>query len=129
MEVNLFFKEIYNLLDSKGAEDIIIYDIVKFSYIADYLILCTGNSETHINALSGNILKLSKDLNQKIYNIDGYKNTKWVSIDFGDIILHVMGKHEREFYNLESIWGDCERVEIDKSNSFGVKYGSKVPNK
>lgn len=102
---NLFY-----LLDEKKAENILIFNVSKVSSITDYLVLCTGTSEVHINSLVENIMENVKKWKTKIYHLEGYKVSKWVSIDFGDIILHIMGEGERALYDLESIWGDCEKV-------------------
>ena len=102
---NLFY-----LLDEKKAENILIFNVSKASSITDYLVICTGTSEIHINSLVDNIMENAKKWKAKIYHLEGYKVSKWVSIDFGDIILHIMGEDERALYDLESIWGDCEKV-------------------
>jgi ribosome-associated protein len=116
MKEELLLENLFYLLDEKKAENILIYNISKISSVADFLVLCTGTSEVHINSLVDYIREIAKKWSVKIYNIEGYKMSKWVSIDFGDILLHIMGKDERELYSLESIWGDCEKVTFSESS-------------
>jgi ribosome-associated protein len=110
MKEESILKNMFYLLDEKKAENILIFDVSKVSSITDYLIICTGNSDVHISSLVDNIREGAKNWRSKIYHIEGYKLSRWVSIDFGDILLHIMGKDERELYDLESIWGDCDTV-------------------
>jgi ribosome-associated protein len=110
MKEESILKNLFYLLDEKKAENILIFDVSKVSSITDYLVICTGTSDVHISSLVDNIMKESKTWRSKIYHIEGYKLSRWVSIDFGDILLHIMGKDERELYDLESIWGDCDNV-------------------
>jgi ribosome-associated protein len=116
MKEELLLENLFYLLDEKKAENILIYNISKISSVADFLVLCTGTSEVHINSLVDHIREVVKKWSVKIYHIEGYKMSKWVSIDFGDILLHIMGKDERELYSLESIWGDCEQVTFPESS-------------
>ena len=119
---NLFY-----LLDEKKAENILIFNVSKASSITDYLVICTGTSEIHINSLVDNIMGNAKKLKAKIYHLEGYKVSKWVSIDFGDIILHIMGENERTLYDLESIWGDCDKVAFpERTLDDYLKYKSNI---
>jgi len=108
MKEESILENLFYLLDEKNAENILIYNVSAVSSITDYLVLCTGTSEVHINALVDFIREVAKKWKAKIYHIEGYKASKWVSIDFGDILLHIMGKDERELYSLESIWGTAK---------------------
>ncbi|MEF3254863.1 MAG: ribosome silencing factor [Deferribacterales bacterium] len=105
-------KTIYDKLSEKMAENIVIYKIKEVSSIADYLIICTGNSDTHIKTLADYTDEVCQELNLQKLNAEGYGTSKWVCIDFGTIIINIMGKNERDYYKLESIWGSCEKVEF-----------------
>jgi ribosome-associated protein len=110
MKEESILENLFYLLDEKKAENILIFDVSHVSSITDFLVLCTGTSEIHINSLVDNVIEKAKTWNVKINHIEGYKASKWVSMDFGDIILHIMGETERALYDLESIWGDCEKI-------------------
>lgn len=110
MDTKTLALKIKNLLDDKKGEDIICYNISEKSTIADYMIIATGNVDTHVKALAEYVMvELKKEDIQPLYH-EGTGNEIWVCIDYGDIMVHIMRKNEREFYNLESIWGGCPKI-------------------
>ena len=102
--------KIKDLLDDKKGEDIVCYEIGDKSTIADYMIICTGNVDTHVKALAENVVVELKKLGVAPIYHEGMGNGIWVCIDYGDTLVHVMRKPERDFYNLESIWGGCPQI-------------------
>ena len=110
METKEFALKIIELLDVTNDEDIVCFYIREKSTIADYMIIATGNVDTHVKALAEYVsVELKKEDIHPIYH-EGTEHGVWVCIDYGDIIVHVMRKNEREFYNLESIWGGCPKI-------------------
>lgn len=110
METKELALKIKELLDDKKGEDIVCFYIGEKSTIADYMIIATGNVDTHVKALAEYVsVELKKEDIHPVYH-EGTEYGVWVCIDYGDIIVHVMRKNEREFYNLESIWGGCPKI-------------------
>lgn len=107
-------KIIVTLLDDKKAENIVVYKVAEVSSLADYIIIATATSQTHVNSLSDYIKEEMKKHGEIALNVDGYRVSKWVCSDFGTIMLHVMCQEEREHFNLESIWGACNKVSLDE---------------
>ncbi|MGA1862722.1 ribosome silencing factor [Deferribacter thermophilus] len=106
-------KLIYKVLDNKKGENIVIYNIQTVSTIADYMIICTCTSEVHLEAVADELLYVMKhEKNLLPIAVDGLGRSRWVCIDFGDVIIHLMTDDTRKFYDLESIWGDCDRISI-----------------
>ncbi len=103
-------KQMVKILDDMKGENIIIYDISKVSSIADFMVICTGNSDTHIMAMADTLHYKMKELGEAEAFQDGQKGSRWICMDFGDVIIHIMGEQERDFYSLESIWGECEDI-------------------
>jgi ribosome-associated protein len=103
-------KKIVNILDDMKGENIIVYNISEVSSFSDFMVICTGNSDTHIMAMADNLHYKMKDLGVPDAFQDGKKGSRWICMDFGDVIVHIMGESEREFYSLESIWGECEDI-------------------
>lgn len=99
-------KDIINkTLKHNKAIDIAAINIKKLTDISDYMIICTANSTTHVKTL---IEKLCQQLaigHIKPIGIEGEGNREWMLVDFGNIIVHVMLKSIREYYNLEKLWG------------------------
>ncbi|MDX1469995.1 MAG: ribosome silencing factor [Flavobacteriaceae bacterium] len=102
--------------DVKGQE-ITILDLRKIdNTVCDYFIICEGTSNTQVNAIVNSIQKrVSKDLGDKPWHVEGSDNAEWVLIDYVNIVVHVFQKHIREFYDIESLWGDAKTTEIQTS--------------
>ncbi|MBD3723821.1 MAG: ribosome silencing factor [Flavobacteriaceae bacterium] len=100
--------------DVKGA-DIDILDLREIeNTVCDYFIICNGNSNTQVVAISNSIQKaVSKELHEKPWHIEGTENAEWVLMDYVNIVVHVFQKHVREFYNIESLWGDAKITSIN----------------
>lgn len=76
---------------------------------ASSFIICQGTSTSQVNAIADSIReRLQKNLDIKPYNYDGYKNSQWIVIDYGDVMAHVFLPEFREFYNLEELWSDAD---------------------
>lgn len=81
--------------------------------VCDYFIICSGNSNTQVNAISGSVQKLvSKQIKDKPWHVEGEGNSEWVLMDYVNVVVHVFQKHIREFYDIESLWGDAKITEI-----------------
>lgn len=81
--------------------------------VCDYFIVCSGNSNTQVNAISGSVQKLvSKQIKDKPWHVEGESNSEWVLMDYVNVVVHVFQKHIREFYDIESLWGDAKITEI-----------------
>jgi len=118
MESNELVKVVFNLLDDKKGEDIVAFDISKVSSLADFIMICSGNSDVHIKALCDHVLEtLKKDYGVTPLKIDGYGLSKWVCIDYGQILVNIMGLNERDYYSLESIWGGCKKIKLEDVNA------------
>ena len=96
--------------DEKKAGDIKILDMEGVSLLADYMIVCSGNTAIQVRAIAQHINEELKKLDQKIYGLEGMSEGHWVLLDFGTVIVHVMRAEEREFYNLERLWSQS-RIE------------------
>ena len=100
----------YDALDEKLGQDIEILKIDEISVIADYLIIASGNNVNQIGAL---IDLVDEKLGRAGYTerrIEGNKNSTWVLMDYGDVIIHVFSKDDRLFYDLDRIWRDGKKV-------------------
>jgi len=107
-------KQITNLALNKKADKLIILDVRGLSSLADFFIICHGNSEPQVKAIADNI---RKGTNHKPRHIEGYDNQNWILLDYFDIIVHVFKKDDREYYNLERLWADAPYEEIDNERN------------
>lgn len=101
-------------LEDKKGEDISIIDISEVSVIADYFIIAGGNNKSQIQALSDAVDEKLGRAGLPLKQIEGYNNANWILLDFGDIIVHIFDKENRLFYDLERIWRDGKRIEVNE---------------
>lgn len=93
--------------DDKKAEDIVVLNMKGISLVADYFIICHGNSEKQVQAIAKEIKEKAIEDGFDIKRIEGYDEAKWILVDLGDVIAHVFHRDERGYYNLERLWGDA----------------------
>ncbi|GAB7386612.1 ribosome silencing factor [Bacillaceae bacterium] len=99
-----------NAAEEKKGHDVVILDIRGLSVIADYFVICHGNSETQVQAIAAEIKKKAQEAGIEVKGLEGYDEARWVLLDLGDVVVHVFHRDEREFYNLERLWGDAKVV-------------------
>ena len=99
-------------LDSKKGRDIKVLEIDKITTLADYFVICSGGSNTQINALCDEVEKELDQLGEQPIHREGYRGGTWVLLDYGDFIIHIMHQDAREYYRLERLWRDCPVVEL-----------------
>jgi ribosome-associated protein len=107
MDKNTDLKNIIiNTLDFNKAFDIILIDLKNKSSMADYMIIASGTSSRHIQALSEQILEKLKDNGIKNSRIEGKESSDWKLVDGIDLIIHIFNPEKRKFYELEKIWSE-----------------------
>ena len=99
-------KIVFDALDEKKGEDIKIIDISEISIMADYFVVASDSSSTHIQALVRNVEENLHKAGYVMKRMEGDKNSSWVLLDFGDVVVHVFNREDRLFYDLERIWSD-----------------------
>lgn len=93
--------------DDKRAEDIIVLNMKGISLIADYFIICHGNSDKQVQAIAREIREKALEQGYDLKRMEGFDEARWVLIDIGDVVVHVFHREERSYYNLERLWGDA----------------------
>ena len=101
-------------LSDKKAVDIAAIDIAEKASFADYLVVATGNSDRQVNSLIDDVEDAFAKEGLFVKNIEGKQNSGWVLMDFGDIIVNVFTKEQREKYGIEKVWGDCSFLDIEE---------------
>mgnify|MGYP000300411736 FL=1 len=97
-------------IEEVKGQDIEILDLRDIeNTVCDYFIICSGNSNTQVNAITGSVQKLvSKELKDKPWHVEGQNNSEWILMDYYDVIVHVFLKDKRAFFKLEELWGDAK---------------------
>lgn len=101
--------EIIEAITDRKGKKISLLDLKKIDTApSDSFVICQGSSTSQVSAIADSIReRLQKNLDLKPYNYDGYKNSQWIIIDYGDVMVHVFLPEYREFYNLEELWNDA----------------------
>ena len=99
------------IAEDRKAENIIQLKLTELSSLADYFVLCTGNSEPHIRAIAERIARDVRERTGKhARSVEGTPESKWMVIDLGDVIVHILSPEMRELYQIESLWGDAPKI-------------------
>ena len=97
---------------NKKAEVIKILDLKEISSLADYFVICSGHSDRQVQAIADSIMIELKEDGYYPISIEGYREGRWVIVDFGDVVVHVFLDALRDYYDLETLWRDAKRVPI-----------------
>ncbi len=110
--------EIIKGIEQVKGEKVSILDLREIeNTVCDYFIVCEGNSNTQVNAISGSVQKLvSKALKDKPWHVEGEGNSEWILLDYVNVVVHIFQKQIREFYDIESLWGDAKITVIEAAH-------------
>ncbi|HSO58661.1 MAG TPA: ribosome silencing factor [Paenisporosarcina sp.] len=103
----------YKAADDKRAEDIIVLNMKGVSLIADYFVICHANSDRQVQSIAREMADQAGQAGYHVKRLEGFDSARWVLVDMGDVVAHVFHKDERQFYNLERLWGDAPIIEVD----------------
>lgn len=92
----------------KKAEDVILLDIREVTTIADYFVICTGNNPRQIKAIAEAIDEELSKQGARLFHREGDAENGWILLDFSDVIVHIFGTKEREYYRLERLWSEAK---------------------
>ena len=95
-----------NALDDLKAQNILVLDIREISGFADWFIIATASSSRNAKAISNKLIESLKLQEQHLVGIEGQDDSEWILVDCGDVVVNIMQQDTREFYDLESLWGE-----------------------
>ena len=104
--------EVTKALDAKKGMDIKLLRIDDVSSIADYFLICTGTSSTHVKTLCDYAEYTLDQLGEPMLGREGHRGNSWELLDYGAIVVHVFTEEARQFYDLERLWADAENVDL-----------------
>ena len=107
-------QQIVEGIQDKKGKGIVVVDMLKLgNSICDYFVICQGNSPTQVSAITDSIEDTVRiNCKKKPYSIDGLRNSQWVAMDYGDILVHIFLPDVRKFYDIEHLWADATVTEI-----------------
>lgn len=94
----------------KKAEDVVVMDVSEIAGFTDYFVIATGNSDVHIKTLTDYIEDELSQYKVKVWHKEGYENLKWVLMDYVDVVVHLFNAKTRDYYDLETLWADAEKI-------------------
>ena len=104
---------IEGIQDKKGKEIVVVDMLELGNIICEYFVICQGNSPTQVSAIAGSIEDTVRmNCRKKPYSIDGLRNSQWVAMDYGDILVHIFQPEVRKFYDIEHLWADAKLTEL-----------------
>ena len=112
MIARILAKRIADLMISKKAIDIVILDLKKLTSATDYFVICSADSDTQVKAIADSVQNGMESLGERVWHQEGYHALRWIVLDYVDVVVHVFHKEERSFYNLDRLWGDAKRTEV-----------------
>ena len=112
--VESILAKIYDAIDDKIGQDIVILNIGKVSSLCDYFVIATGSSSRQVKAIADSVEDEMTTLDIEPRGKEGITSQSWVLLDYGDIMVHIFDEENRGFYNLEKLWKDAPYVERDE---------------
>jgi ribosome-associated protein len=98
----------------KKAKDLLILDLKGLTILADYFVICSGESTTHVKAIAEAVEERSEKAGIKPLGIEGLNHSHWVLMDYGDVIVHIFEEGTRGFYELEKLWMDALSITLSE---------------
>ncbi len=96
----------------KKAYDAIVMDLRGISGVTDYFLVCSGQNPVQVRAIADNVIERMQEAGYPLPAREGYQGGRWILLDYGELIVHVMQQSEREFYSLENLWHDAKVLSI-----------------
>lgn len=99
--------------DDKRAEGIVVMDMKDVSLIADYFLICEGTNERQVQAIARGVKDIADEQGINVKRMEGFEQARWILIDLEDVICHIFHRDERSYYNLEKLWGDAPKRQVN----------------
>ncbi len=99
-------------LDRKALDPVAL-DLRGLSSIADFFVILTGTSNRHVQAMAENIMEAFKSVGLSLLGSEGLREGKWVLLDYGEVVVHIFLEPVREYYDIERLWVDAPRLDLD----------------
>ncbi len=109
-------KAVVSGIQEKKGGNITVLDLRNIeNMIAEYFIICEGESNVHVDAVSDSVEEIvRRDAGEKPFHIEGKENAQWILLDYMDVVVHVFQKPVRKFYSLEELWADARRTDVEE---------------
>jgi ribosome-associated protein len=106
-------REVVAAAEERKAYDLRVLQLGEVTSFTDYFLICSGTSERQVKAIADSVQQTMKDERVRPLQVEGYKNGRWVLMDYGDFVVHIFDQETRSFYGLERLWADAPDVTSD----------------
>ena len=113
--------QISNFALDKKAENVISIDVMNLTSFTDQFVICSADTDIQVKAIADTI---RKSTDHKPIRIEGYEQLNWVLLDYIDVIVHIFKTTERNYYNIEKLWGDAPKIEYNDEDFISIKSNS-----
>jgi ribosome-associated protein len=103
-------EQVADLVGDKKGRNTVVLDLRDISVVTDYFLITTGGTPVQIRAIADHLEEKMPELGFQLLRTEGRETGRWVLLDYGDLVAHLMVPEDRDFYNLERLWGDAETV-------------------
>lgn len=121
MDSKLLADKISQLIFTKKGYDVVVMDVRKVASFADFLVICSADSDVQVKAIADEIDRSLSIEGVKCWHKEGYKALQWILLDYIDVVVHIFKKSTREFYNIEKLWGDAPIEKVQDALSVQKK--------
>lgn len=113
----LLIDSIVEGMSNLKAKDITVMDLREIeNSFCKYFVICTGNSNIQVNSIADSVERtVKKETNEKPWHIEGTENARWVLMDYADVVVHIFQQEYREYYDIESLWGDAKEIVVNSN--------------
>ena len=114
VETKVLVDTIIDAIQDIKGKDIVLLDLTDLpNSVAEYFIICTGDSNTQVEGIANSVVrKTRKDLQERPWHQEGSNNSEWILLDYVNVVVHIFYRNVRDFYNLEDLWADAKRTDI-----------------
>jgi ribosome-associated protein len=97
------------------CHSVVVLDVTDLSPVTDFFVIATGTSARQMRTVADQIIEMGEKSGYKAYHIDGYDSASWMLVDFVDVVVHIFSEDARHYYDLENLWGDAKKVELNST--------------
>ncbi|KUK10245.1 MAG: Ribosomal silencing factor RsfS [Clostridia bacterium 41_269] len=93
------------------AKEVVVLDLRGLSFVTDFFVIGSGDSDIQVQSIADKVMEEMEKIGTKVLRIEGYREARWVLLDYGDVVVHIFHRDIRSFYNLERLWWDAPVLE------------------
>ena len=122
-EAGAIAAQVARALADVKAEDVRVLDVRGLTDVTDFMVIATGSAERHIRALSDSARSALREGGRKVLGSEGGKDSGWIVVDAGDVVVHLFSRSLRRYYDLDGLWADAAEVDLGRAGGQGTLAG------